>query len=191
MKELIAAFHNQPLTPVKGRNYIITPLVDHEPETPYTLMNEAITYLSKLADFSGANKVVGEEDRGGFIAALVAHANRKSLGMVKWNPMGLTSQIAVDFRNAYAEGKMYLHGVRTGDKVVIIEDLVDSGGTIISMIELLREHGVQVMDIAVVAEKEEFNGVKRIKQETGMDVKHLIKFNCQGKRSRVTWAMDF
>mgnify|MGYP003395891842 CR=1 FL=1 len=37
--------------------------------------------------------------------------------MVKWNPLGLEGDHAVNFRNAYTKGKMYLHGVSKGDKV--------------------------------------------------------------------------
>lgn len=188
MKYIINAFDNQKLVMVAGRKFVINPIIDHYPQTDYSLMEEIVQELSQLTDFNKATKVLGEEDRGGYIAALLAYHHRKPLAMVKWDPVGLEGEIGVEFRNAYTTGKMYLHGVKSGDEVVIVEDMVDSGGTIIAMIELLKKHGIKIRDIVVIGEKEEYNGVERIYRETGHRVKHLVKFNCTGETSKVTYA---
>jgi len=190
MKEIIRAFNGQTIKLVKNTNYIVTPLLDHEPETSYDLMEDVVRELSKLTDFSKADKIVGEEDRGGYIAALLAYANKKSLGMVKWFPIDLADTVRVNFRNAYTEGKMYLYGVQKGDRVILVEDMVDSGGTIIAMIELLRKIGAEIVDVVLIGEKEELNGINRIKKETGLDVKYLIKFSCLGTKSKGTFVRE-
>jgi len=187
MKEIFKAFNEQPVKWLKDRNYVITPLLDHDPETTYVLMKDVVKSLSKLTDFSKADKIVGEEDRGGYIASLLAYANKKSLAMVKWFPIDAKKNIKIKFRNAYTKGNMYLYGVKENDRVILIEDMVDSGGTIISMIKLLRKAGAKIIDVIVIAEKEEFNGIKRIKKETGIDVKYLLRFSSNGDRSKVTW----
>lgn len=188
MKHVIDAFDNRPLVYVKDRKYLVTPLTDSEPATSYAMLEDTVNELSKLTDFSKATKLLGEEDRGGFIAALMAYAHKLPFGMVKWNPNGLDGQIATDFRMAFAEGHMYLNGIEPGDKVIIVEDMVDSGGTLVAMIELLHKIDVEIIDIVVVAEKEDFHGIERIKQEAGYDVKYLLKFSVAGERSKVTWV---
>ena len=140
MDEIFKAFNEQPVRWLKDRNYVITPLLDHEPETTYVLMKDVVESLSKLTDFSKADKVVGEEDRGGYIAALLAYANKKSLAMVKWFPVDLEKNIKIKFRNSYT--------------------------------------------------KEEFKGINRIKDETGIDVKFLLKFSSSGNSSKVTWMKN-
>lgn len=190
MKHVIDAFDNRPLVYVKDRKYIINPLTDHHPATDYALLDDTIRELSKLTDFSKATKVLGEEERGGYIATLVAYANKLPFGMVKWNPSGLGGQLSIDFRMSYAEGKLYLNGIEPGDKVVIVEDMIDSGGTMIAMINMLQQAGIELLDIIVVSEKEEFHGIERIKRETGVQVKHLLTFNVAGERSKVTWVRD-
>jgi len=188
MKHIIDAFDNRPLVLVKDRKYMITPLTDHHPTTSFELLDDTVKELSKLTDFTKATKILGEEERGGFIASLLAYANKKPFGMVKWNPNGLGGQLAIDFRMSYAEGRLYLNGIDPGDKVIIVEDMIDSGGTMVAMIELLKKANIELLDIVVVAEKEDFHGVERIKQETGVEVKHLLKFNTTGERSKVTWV---
>lgn len=185
MKEIIKAFHNQKLTKLNGHNYLINPVTDHTPETSYALLKDIVQELSKLADFPRVNKIVGEEDRGGYISALMAMKQKKSLAMVKWNPLDLKGQIAVNFRNAYTDGKMYLYGVKKGDRVILVEDLIDTGGTVIAMIQLLRKHGVIICDVIAIAAKDEYRAIERIKKETGIEVKHLLKFSCTGKKSKV------
>lgn len=186
MKQIINAFHDQRIAKVKGLNFIVNPLLDHDPETTSLLMRDVVKELSKLTDFSKADKIIGEEDRGGYIAALMAYHCKKSLGMVKWNPLDLKGEIGIDFRNAYTSGKLYLYGVQKGDKVILIEDLVDTGGTIIGMIKLLKKRGVVLKDVICVTAKEDLNGLQRIKKETGVTVKVLLKFNCLSHRSKVT-----
>ncbi len=188
MKEIFKAFNKQPVKWIKNRNYVITPLLDHEPETTYALMNDVVKSLSKLTNFSKANKVVGEEDRGGYIASLLAYENKKALAMVKWFPVDIKKNIKIKFRNAYTHGNMYLYGVQKGDRVILVEDMIDSGRTIIAMIKLLRKVGAKIIDVIVIAEKEEFNGINRIKKETGIDVKFLLRFSSNGYISKVTWV---
>jgi adenine phosphoribosyltransferase len=188
MKHLIDAFHNRPLIKVKDRNFIVNPLTDHVPTTPYELLEDTVQELAKVTDYSKATKILGEEERGGFITVLMAYHLKMPFGMVKWNPIGLEGQISIDFRNAYTEGKLYLNGIQKGDKVTIVEDMVDSGGTIISMIQLIQKAGIEIVDVVAIAEKAEFEGIERIKNETGFDVKHLIKFTSSEETSKVTWV---
>jgi adenine/guanine phosphoribosyltransferase-like PRPP-binding protein len=189
MQQIIKAFHHQPLVFLKDRKYIVNPLCDHCPATTYELVDDVVKELSKLIDFGKATKIIGEEDRGGFVAALIAYYHKLPFGLVKWNAAGLDGQIYVPFRNAYAEGKMYLNGAEQGDKVIVVEDIIDSGGTIIAMINLLKKAKIKIIDIVAIAEKVEYKGVERIRQETGFYVKHLIKVASNGgDLSKVVWV---
>ncbi len=190
MEEIVKAFEGKPVKFVQGRNYVINSICDHEPETSYALLQEVVENLSKLTDFSQADKIVGEEDRGGYIAALLAYANKKSLALVKWYPTDVKKDLGVEFENAFTKGNMYLYGVKKSDRVIVVEDMVDSGGTIIAMIKLLKKIGAEIMDVIVIAEKEEYKGINRIKNETGVDVKFLLKFSSNGNSSKVTWVKN-
>ncbi len=188
MQSIIEAFHKKRLVFLKDRNFLINSLIDQQPATSYDLMNETVRELIALANWEGVTKVFGEEDRGGFIAALVAYEKKLPLAMVKWNPSGLEGDISIPFRNAYSSGLMYANGLEKGDKVVLVEDMVDSGGTIISMIKLLKREGIELVDVVVVAEKAEYQGIKKIEKETGVKVKSILKFTSAGKFSEVIWT---
>jgi adenine/guanine phosphoribosyltransferase-like PRPP-binding protein len=185
MKEIIKAFDRQPVVNIEGRKYIVNKLIDHEPETQYELLEDVVEELSNAINFDEANKIVGEEDRGGYIAALMSYKLKKSLALVKWNPPGLRGALCIDFRNSYTHGKMYLHGVKKGDKVILVEDIIDTGGTLIAMINLLRNAGIRILNIVAVAEKIGYGGLERVEKETRLKAKCLILVDCKGKLSKV------
>jgi adenine phosphoribosyltransferase len=190
MKELIDAFDNRPLVLVKDRNFLINPLTDHTPTTTYPLLQDTILSLAQLTDYSKADKLMGEEDRGGFLVALMAYHFKMPFGMVKWNPTGYEGQQSIKFRNAYTEGTLYLNGVQKGDKVILVEDMIDSGGTIVAMVNMLKAASIELVDLVIIAEKEEYRGAERIKRETGVEPKLLLKFSSSGKTSKVTWVNE-
>lgn len=190
MKHIIKCFQDGKFVKVKDRNFLIYSLVDHEPATSYELVEDVVDEFSKLTDFSKADIILGEEDRGGFLAALMAYEHHKPFTLAKWNPNGVEGQISVDFRNAYTEGAMYIAGVEKGQKVIIVEDMVDSGGTIVALIDLVRKAGMEIVDVIAVAEKYEYKGIQRIFNETGIQVKHLLTFTSTGEKPEIVWTTD-
>lgn len=72
-----------------------------------------------------------------------------------------------------------------GKKVIIVEDIIDTGGTIIAMTNLLRAHGVEVISIIAVAEKVDYKGLERIEQQTGIKPNVLVSFLSNETKSNV------
>ena len=105
--------------------------------------------------------------------------------MARWYPTGLQGQVSVDFEMEYASGKLFLNGVAENDRVIIVDDMVSTGGTMIALIQAVEQAGAEIVDIVCVAEKIEYRGVQRIAEETGHQVKTLVKISVAGERSKV------
>ncbi|MBR6801037.1 MAG: orotate phosphoribosyltransferase [Eubacteriaceae bacterium] len=83
-------------------------------------------------------KLMGTSTAGIAHAAITAHI----MGL----PMGYVRASAKDHgRNNQIEGKL-----NKGDKVVVIEDLISTGGSAIEVVEILRENGAEVLGIASI-----------------------------------------
>ncbi len=83
-------------------------------------------------------KLMGTSTAGIAHAAITAHI----MGL----PMGYVRASAKDHgRNNQIEGKL-----NPGDKVVVIEDLISTGGSAIEVVEILRENGAEVLGIASI-----------------------------------------
>lgn len=189
-ERIINMFDQQPIIQQNFGKYLLLSLTDHIPATDPRDLKDATSCLLNLIGSEtlfNCDKIIWEEDRGGFLSALVSYEANKPFSIAKWNPSGLEWDLKMDFRNAYTEGSLYLNGLTKGDRIVIVEDLIDTGGTIISLIKLLRAAEVEILDVVCLAAKDDHNGIKKIYQATGIQVKHAVKFSLEkGPKSVVT-----
>jgi adenine/guanine phosphoribosyltransferase-like PRPP-binding protein len=181
------AFDGKVSVMVAGRRYCVNPLFDHVPATDPELVSQVCYEISEKVDFTKVDILIGEEDRGGYICALMAYIEKKPFTLTKWNPVDLQGEVSVDFRNAYTKGKLYLNGVGEyrGKKAILVEDMIDTGGTIIAMVELCRSQGLEIIDIIVVAAKTNYGGLERIVRETGITPRFLVQFYSGPEKSKV------
>lgn len=181
------AFHNQEVVMVSDKRYCVNPLLDHIPATEPELLHQVCTEMSETIDFSKADILIGEEDRGGYLCALMSHIEQKPFTLAKWNPVGLEGEVSIGFRNAYTNGTLFLNGIKEfkGKNAILVEDLIDTGGTISAMIKLCKDNDINIIDVVAVAEKTNYEGLKRIENETGIKPKVLVQFYSDEKKSKV------
>lgn len=170
-----------------GRTYLINSLTDHMPVTNPELLKEAIDILVDNVDFSEADVLVGEEEKGGFIVTCLALRLKKEFTLAKQNPTRIPGEIGVDFAMAYNLGmKLYINGLTGNKKAIIVDDMIDTGGTIVALINALRSKGVKIIDVVVLVERVDAKGVLFVEEQTGIKIKTLIKVHDSSGVSRVT-----
>lgn len=194
MNNLLSVFHNQPLKQYfSDSSYLVNSLTDHVPATSPEVLRETIQRIKEAIASSVvlASKIIGEEERGGFIAVGVAMETNLSFTLAKQNPVNIPGEIGIVFPMAYnSKMTMFINGVSKGDKVIVVDDLVDSGGTLIALIKALQNAEVEVIDAVALVERVEKDGVKKILDETGVFVKTVIKLDTSGDTSIVLNAQD-
>jgi adenine phosphoribosyltransferase len=68
---------------------------------------------------------------------------------------------------------MFINDIRRGDRVILVDDVMSTGGTIKAVIQGLREIGAVIVDVIVVVEKGDRKEV--IEKELGIRIKTLVK----------------
>jgi adenine/guanine phosphoribosyltransferase-like PRPP-binding protein len=182
---VIQAFDQKPLIPFEGYKFLVNPLTEQIPATSANLLKTATDWILAAGDFNQANKIAGEEDKGAILVASTALASGLPFGIARWYPNGLEGQIAVDFQMEYASGRLFLNGVEAGDRVIIVDDMISTGGTMLALIQAVQMAQAEIVDIVCVAEKVEYGGIQRIIGQTGYPVKTLLKVSVSGDVSRV------
>jgi len=76
--------------------------------------------------------------------------------------------IQVPLSMEYMDGRLEIHGVKPGDNVVLIDDTLASGGTMVALINAIREAGATVCDIRVVVEKLGYGGREKVATVTDL-----------------------
>ena len=182
---VIEAFDNQPLIQFEKYKFLINSLTEQIPATPAELLQAATDWIVAEGDFNQATKIGGEEDKGAILVASTSLATGLPFGMARWYPAGLEGEVSVDFEMEYASGQLFLNGVEENDKVIIVDDMISTGGTMLALIQAVQLAKGKIVDIICVAEKIEYDGVQRIAKETGYQVKTLLKISIAGERSKV------
>lgn len=185
---VLAAFDNKPLLPYGKYNFVVNPLTEQIPATTAELLRATTAWLVEMGDFHKATKIAGEEDKGAILVASTSLETGLPFGMARWYPSGLEGQVGVNFEMEYASGQLYLNGVEKGDQVIIVDDMISSGGTMLALIEAVLQAGASIVDIICVAAKIEYQGVERVLNETGYQVKTLVHLSIAGDRSKVIQA---
>ncbi|MEU3749498.1 MULTISPECIES: adenine phosphoribosyltransferase [Streptomyces] len=127
----------------------ITPLLA-DPEA-FTALTDA---LAGLCSAHGATKIVGLEARGFILAAPVAV--RAGLGFIPVRKAGklpgATLSQAYELEYGTAEIEVHAEDLAAGDRVMVIDDVLATGGTAEASIELIRRAGAEVAGVAVLME---------------------------------------
>jgi adenine phosphoribosyltransferase len=123
------------------------------------------------------DKVAGIEARGFILGGAVAH--QLSAGFVPLRKKGkLPHQTrAVEYALEYGSDSMEMHidAVAPGEKVMLVDDLIATGGTALAAVQLLREAGARIMAAAFVVDLPELGGAARLRA-AGVRVSTLVAF---------------
>jgi len=121
------------------------------------------------------DKVVGIESRGFMFAPILAY--NLNAGFVPVRKPGklpaATIERAYDLEYGQDRIQMHADGVHPGERVLIVDDLVATGGTARATAELLADHGAEVMGFGFVVELSALGGRARL---AGYEVESLIRY---------------
>ncbi len=119
--------------------------------------------------------VVGPESRGFIFGVPVAYAAHKGFVPVRKKGKLPCETIEAEYDLEYGRAVIEMHkdSIRPGQKVVIIDDLIATGGTIEAIIGLIEQLGGEVVKICFVME---LAGLKGREKLTGYDVNSVITY---------------
>ena len=135
----------------------------------------AIQGMEKLLEDVDYDVVVGPESRGFIFGVPVAYNQKKPFVPVrkKGKLPCETIEATYDLEYGTATIEMHKDSIKPGQKIVIIDDLIATGGTIEAIIKLVEQLGGEVVKIAFLMELEGLNGREKLK---GYAVDSVIKY---------------
>jgi adenine phosphoribosyltransferase len=169
-------------------SYFINPLQGVSPPLKPDLLMEIARAIVKIADLD-VDRIVTVEVMGIHISALVSCLTGIPLVIIRKKKFGLPGEVEIESEESYRqiakeeEVKLYINSIRKGDRVLIIDDLMSEGGTVIGVIKGLEKVGAIVKDVVVVINRG--RGPQRVKEGTGHDVKTLADVEVRGGKVQV------
>ena len=136
----------------------------------------------KLVNFTKdlrINKVVGIESRGFIFGAILA--NKLNCGFVPVRKPGKlpAEKESISYTLEYGEDKLEIHkdAIQPGDKVLIHDDLLATGGTMAAVCKLVEKLGGKIVQISFIIELSFLNGREVLKQ---YDVRSIVDYENEG-----------
>jgi adenine phosphoribosyltransferase len=148
-----------------------------------TLLGDASAFRRAVDElvqpFAGRkiDKIAGIEARGFILGGAVAH--QLSAGFIPLRKKGKlphkTIQVAYDLEYGQDAIEMHLDACAAGEKVMMVDDLIATGGTALAALRLLREAGADVVAAGFVVDLPELGGADKLRA-AGVPVSTLIAF---------------
>lgn len=168
LKDYIADIPDFPQEGVLFRD--ITPLM-----ADGSAFHEACSQLIKFAKEVGADVIVGPESRGFIFGCPVAY--ELNIGFVPVRKPGKLPRetISVEYELEYGTNELHVHsdGIQKGQKVLIIDDLLATGGTVDASIKIVEKLGGEVVGCAFLIELAGLKGRELLK---GYNVHSLMSY---------------
>src|SRR3954469_5219059 len=126
---------------------------------------------------SKIDKVAGIEARGFILGGAVAH--QVSAGFVPIRKKGKLphKRVSIAYSLEYGLDEMEMHedAVEKGDRVILVDDLIATGGTAEGAVKLLKQQGADVLAACFIIDLPELGGADKIRK-LGVPVRTLIAF---------------
>ncbi|CAH1664855.1 MULTISPECIES: adenine phosphoribosyltransferase [unclassified Chelatococcus] len=127
---------------------------------------------------SKIDKIAGIEARGFILGGAVAH--QLSAGFVPIRKKGKlpheTVRVAYSLEYGIDEMEMHRDAITPGDRVILVDDLIATGGTATGAVKLLNNMGAEVVAAVFVIDLPELGGAARLRN-LGITVRTLMSFD--------------
>ena len=136
---------------------------------------EALNRLTEFEASRNADIIVGIEARGFLLAAPLAHVAHRPLVPVRKKGKLPFETHSVAYSLEYGADAVEVHtdAIANGQRVLIVDDLLATGGTMAAAASLVERAGGVVVGLAVLVELTELNGRAQLE---GYDVLSLIRY---------------
>lgn len=168
LKKYVATIPDFPTKGILFRD--ITPLMaDGE------AFHESCEMLIEYARKIGAQVVAGPESRGFIFGCPVAHELKIGFVPVRKPNKLPRKTISYKYDLEYGSNELHMHedAIKPGQKVLIIDDLLATGGTVEATIKMVEQLGGEVVGCAFLIELEGLGGREKL---SGYDVYTLMKY---------------
>ncbi|WP_455368054.1 phosphoribosyltransferase family protein [[Eubacterium] cellulosolvens] len=162
--------------------YVILPFESRMTlEFQEAIIQEMINML--VQELKAANVILLPEAKA-FLLSPIARETRKDLVLIRKRDYRVPDQIVIQQEKAYVgKSLMYCVGLEKGDRPLILDDIVSSGGTEIAIIRSLKVSEFKIAGAGTVYERG--NGIETVKKETGYSVKGLVRLELMNDRPHI------
>ena len=145
------------------------------------LIEDMADLLVHYGDFENIDLIVSEADRGGGpLTHAISMRTNISYTLANWYPSGGPGELRVAASVGFSgNGFIFLNGIKKGQRIILVDDLLSSGGTAIALIQAILKGGATVEQGLFVAEKVLMHGRQKIEKNYSIPIISLVKLKAE------------
>jgi adenine phosphoribosyltransferase len=173
MNKLRDSLLSAPIVDKGDYHYVVHPITDGVPMLEPGLLREVVIRIIRKARLEAVDKIVTPAAMGIHISTAVSLMTDIPLVVVRKREYGLEGEVSLSQVTGYSESEMYINDVEAGDSVLVLDDLLSTGGTLHAILTALEDIGTEIVDVVTVIKKVGDNDLR----DTHHDVKTLINID--------------
>ncbi len=183
MKRLKESLENAPVIMKGDYPYFIHPLTDGIPEIDPAVLKDAVNEIIRLVDIDSFDKILTVEAMGLPIGVALSMVVDKPMTVIRKRPYGLPGEVEVSQKTGYSSGKLYINSVGPEDTLLLVDDVLSTGGTMVAVVDGIRRIGAKISDIVVIVNKN--RNIEEIERKVNMKIKTLVNIEIKDGRVHI------
>ncbi len=166
--KIVEWLKKSPIVNKNGYNYIIHPITDGIPYIEPALLEEVADEIEKR--MPRIDKIVTIEAMGIPIATALSLKTGIPFTIIRKRKYGLEGEIEVIQKTGYSESRLYINGIEKGESIIIVDDVLSTGGTLKAVVNALKDV-VDIKGIYIAICK---GNKEEIERQIGMEIYTLV-----------------
>lgn len=182
LERLKKSLEASPIVQMGDYRYFVNPITDGIPRVEPEVLSEVIDEIVRIGDFD-CDLICTPEAMGLPLAAALSLKLGIPYNVIRKRKYGLPGEVTVHQTTGYSEKELYLNGIKRGDRITLVDDVLSTGGTLKAIIRALRSMGAELVDVIVVVDKGD--GRASIEKEFGVEIKTLVKVEVRDGKLKI------
>lgn len=162
-----------PVVEIGPYHYFVHPITDGIPRMDPLVLQEVVDAMIAIGNFD-CDLILAPESMGIHLAVPISLRLGIPYNVIRKKSYGLKGEVNIAQFTGYSKADMFINGVKKGDRVVIVDDVLSTGGTLRAIVHALKNTiGAEVVDIVMVFEKTERKAA--LEKELGVKIKTLLR----------------
>ena len=135
--------------------YFIHPISDGIPRMDPDVLRATRDLIISMVDWSKIDLIVSVEAMGLPLLAAVGEASGKPTVVIRKRSYGMEGEVEVNVSTGYSKSTTYINDIKPGERILILDDVISTGGTLEPILETIEGMGAKLQDIIIAIEKGE------------------------------------
>jgi len=132
-----------------------------------------------MIDWESIDLILGIEAMGLPLTSPLSMRNNRPQVVVRKRSYGLEGEVAIDQSTGYSKGSMFLNDIQKGERVLIVDDVLSTGGTLDAILQGVEKIGAIIEAVIVVVEKGP--GLKQLQEKyPHIKISSLVRLEMDG-----------